>query len=115
MLVKRLWTEKTDVGDADLSESGVDVVVEMENGELWTAHFVTLPYLRQQIEMSKAVAAGQTELGSVGFVALETPHVIVDDITAESIEDVVDNLMVLGNFEAVFDLVIDTPSPSEEI
>jgi hypothetical protein len=109
MLVKRVWTDPNDDASTDAGQGDVDVTVEMENGEMWTAHFVTVPYLRQQIDLSKTVADDQSELGSVGFVALETPHVIVEKLDQESIEDIVEDLMVLGTFEAVFDLVIDTP------
>lgn len=109
MLVKRVWIDLTDEGPGDSGQGGVDVMVEMENGELWTAHFVTVPYLKQQIDLTKSVADDQSELGNVGFVALETPHVIVEKLDQDSIEDIVDDLMVLGTFEAVFDLVIDTP------
>jgi len=109
MLVKRVWTDPGEDGPVEGAQGGVDVMVEMENGELWTAHFVTVPYLKQQIELSKSVADDQSELGNVGFVALETPHVIVEKLDQEAIEDIVEDLMVLGTFEAVFDLVIDTP------
>jgi len=113
MLVKRIWMDNTDGEPIDPLEGNADVMVEMENGELWTAHFVTTPYLRQQIAMSVAVAKLHSELGRVGYVALETPHVIVEKITPEGVEDVVDNLMILGTFESVFDLVIDTPEVEE--
>ncbi|MFP4322124.1 MAG: hypothetical protein ACLFTK_06705 [Anaerolineales bacterium] len=113
MLVKRIWTENH--ADPALEYPiDVDVMVEMENGELWTAHFVTILYLQQQMELSEAMAEAQTGLGRVAFVALETPHVIVNRISSEAIEDIVDNLMVLGTFEAVFDLVIDTPEGAEQ-
>lgn len=105
MLVKRVWIDQSESDDP--KEGSADVMIEMETGELWMAHFVTLPYLQQQMALSKAVADGQHELGEVGFVALETPHVIVEELNMESIEDIVDNLLVLGTFEAVFDLVMD--------
>ena len=114
MLVKRIWMDDVEDISVDPREGSLDVMIEMETGEIWTAHFVTLPYLRQQIEMSVAVADTQSELGRVGFVALETPHVIAEKVTQEAIEDIVDNLMVLGVFESVFDLVIDTPEASTD-
>lgn len=108
MLVKRVWIELEDQDEMGAtSEGSADVMVEMENGELWTAHFVTLPYLKQQMSLSLAVAERHRSLGSIGFVALETPHVIVDHLEREIIEDIVDNLLALGTFEAVFDLVTD--------
>ena len=109
MLVKRVWVDPGEDGPGEGDQGEVDVMVEMENGELWTAHFVTVPYLKQQIDLSKSVADDQSELGNIGFVALETPHVIVERLDQDAIEDIVDDLMVLGTFEAVFDLVIDTP------
>ncbi len=117
MLVKRVWIDQLGSDPVDDTATGgnVDVMVEMENGEMWTAHFVTIPYLQQQLEMSKAVAEGQNELGGVGFIALETPHVVVERLTRDAIEDIVDNLMVLGNFETVFDLLIDTPDVVDEM
>lgn len=107
MLVKRIWIDNNE--GFDPYGGDVDVMVEMENGEMWTAHFVTIPYLQQQLELSAAVADDQKELGTIGFVALETPHVVVQRLTQESIEDIVDDLMALETFESVFDLVIDAP------
>jgi hypothetical protein len=105
MLIKRIWTDTLD----DPTMDGVDVMVEMETGEVWTAHFVTIMYLQQQIDMSRDVVDSEASLGRAGFVALETPHVIVERIDREAIEDVVDDLMTLGTFESVFDLVTDLP------
>lgn len=113
MLIKRLWIDTLDNDPLDPENGDADVMVEMENGELWTAHFVTLPYLKQQMILSATVADSQSMLGKVGFVALETPHVIVERLSTEAIEDIVDNLLILGTFEAVFDLVIDTPEESK--
>lgn len=106
MLVKRIWLDKTE--DFDPTRGDVDVMVEMENGEMWTAHFVTIPYLQQQLDLSAHVVDG-----SAGFVALETPHVIVKDLNQEAIEDIVDDLVLLGTFESVFDLVIDVDTPAQ--
>jgi len=109
MLIKRLWLDLApDDSPLDPHNGDVNVFVEMENAELWMAHFVTIPYLRQQMAMSADVARTESHLGRVGYVALETPHVIVDHLSREVIEDVVDNLLFLGTFEAVFDLVMDT-------
>lgn len=108
MLIKRLWLDDMDEA-FDPLVGDVDVMIEMENGEMWTAHFVTIPYLQQQMTLSETVTAGQRGMGQIGFVALETPHVIVEKLSQEAIEDIVDTLMTMGTFEAVFDLVIDTP------
>lgn len=106
MLVKRIWMDSVDGQPPDPVAGDVDVMVEMENGELWTAHFVTIPYLQQQLTMSAAVTG--SELNS--HVALETPHVIVQQVSQEHIEDIVYELIGAGTFESVFDLVIDVPT-----
>ena len=103
MLIKRIWMDSTDGLAPDPKSGDVDVMVEMENGEIWTAHFVTLPYLSQQLEMSFTVP----DTAKIGFVALETPHVIVRDLDQETVEDVIYELMGLGTMESVFDLVIE--------
>jgi len=38
-------------------------------------------------------------------MAIETPHVIVENLSQDTIEDTIDNLMTLGVFESVFALV----------
>jgi hypothetical protein len=38
----------------------------------------------------------------VRFIALETPHVVVENLLTETIEDTVENLITLGTFESVF-------------
>jgi len=109
MLIKRIWidTMEGDMPDPDTGDA--DVMIEMENGEVWTAHFVTVPYLQQQLELSMAVMPHK-----IGFMALDTPHVIIQRLEKDVIEDVVYELMGSGTFESVFDLVIDTPSISEQ-
>ena len=103
MLIKRIWMDSTDGHPPDPQEGDVDVMVEMENGEMWTAHFVTLPYLQQQLDMSFAL----TGTAKIGFVALETSHVIMRDLDQETVEDVVYELFGQGTIESVFDLVIE--------
>jgi hypothetical protein len=80
-----------------------DVLVEMEDNQLWQAHFVTLDRLQQELQLSLDVARQLNRaLAATQFVALETPHVVVEKLTPDIIEDVVDNLMALGTFETVF-------------
>jgi len=103
VLVKRVWIEpEPEVGFDPISDSA-DVLVEMEDERLWQAHFVTLPHLQQEMRLSRDVAQQHNRaLAITQFLALETPHVIVEKLTADVIEDVIDNLMALGVFESVF-------------
>jgi hypothetical protein len=103
VLVKRVWIEQEPAAGFDPRTDSADVLVEMEDGQLWQAHFVTLAHLRQEMQLSLEVARNHKRaLAPTPFLALETPHVIIDLLVPEIIEDVVDNLMVLGVFESVF-------------
>lgn len=103
MLVKRVWIEpEPELGFDPIADSA-DVLVEMEDERLWQAHFVTMAHLQQEMRLSLDVAQQhQRALATTQFLALETPHVIVEKLTPDIIEDVIDNLMALGVFESVF-------------
>ncbi|MCC6800847.1 MAG: hypothetical protein IT325_12080 [Anaerolineae bacterium] len=104
MLVKRVWIEPEPEVAFDPYSDSADVLVEMEDNRIWQAHFVTLDYLRQEMELSLDVArAHKRALAATPFLALETPHVVIEDLFQDTVEDVVDNLMVLGVFESVFE------------
>lgn len=103
MLVKRVWIEHEPEVAFDPETDSADVLVEMEDGRLWQAHFVTLAHLKQGMMLSLDVAHQHDRaLAQTSFLALETPHVIVETLDQIIIEDVVDNLVVLGVFESVF-------------
>ena len=66
MLVKRVWIEadpelalvpkkKSGNGIPDEMNSA-DVLVEMEDSQLWQAHFVTVRHLQQEMQVSEGVA-----------------------------------------------------------
>ncbi|MBX3063357.1 MAG: hypothetical protein KF726_10310 [Anaerolineae bacterium] len=108
MMIKRVWVEQQNEIGFNPYEDSADVLVEWEDGQLWSAAFVTLPYLQRQMEMSGEVAEGlNANMPPVRFVALETPHVVVENLLPDTIEDTIDNLMTLGTFESVFTLYTD--------
>lgn len=120
MLVKRVWIEPdpeiaaTLVSDDGCQMLSADVLVEMEDSQLWQAHFITVDHLREEMQLSMDVARQHDRaLAITQFVALETPHVIVEKLTPDIIEDVVDNLMALGTFETVFDHFESEPEMPE--
>lgn len=85
--------------------SSCDVLVRMDDTSLYTAHFVTLAYLRRQMDLSYAVTSQIDETPAVRYAALETPHILVDDLARDTIEDTIDNLIALDIFENLFTLV----------
>lgn len=103
MIPKRIWIEMHDPVEAD----ACDVIVEMENGAYYTAVFVTLPYLARQMDLNRDVSRQLPDTLPVRFTTLETPHIIVADLNRDTIEDTLDNLLVLDTFEAVFTQVTD--------
>lgn len=103
MLVKRVWIEPAPQITFDPETDCADVLVEMEDERMWQAHFVTLAHLQQEMQLSLNVARQyDRSLALTQFLTLEIPHVIVERLTSEIIEDVVDNLLTLGVFESVF-------------
>lgn len=103
MLIKRVWIEPETIVGFDPKTDSADVLVEMEDNKMWQAHFVTLAHLQEEMQLSLEVAREHNKaLAPTSFLALETPHVIVEMLTDDIIEDVIDNLMALGVFESVF-------------
>lgn len=99
----QVWIEMQDRAEAD----ACDVIVKMENGEYYTAIFATLPYLQRQMDLSYEVSKQLPYTTPVRYAALETPHILVPDLSRETIEDTIDNLLTLDIFESLFTLVTD--------
>jgi hypothetical protein len=103
VLIKRMWIEPAPLMAFDPETDCADVLVELEGNQLWQAHFVTLAHLQQEMQLSLDVARDYDRaLAATQFLTLDTPHVVVERLTQDIIEDVVDNLMALGTFESVF-------------
>lgn len=101
---ERIWIEMQDGIGADAR----DVIVKMENGEYYTAMFVTLPFLARQMDLSYEVSKQLPYTTPVRYAVLETPHILVADLSRETIEDTIDNLLALDIFENLFTQVTDT-------
>lgn len=102
-LPKRIWVEMHDSAEND----ACDVIVEMENGAYYTAPFVTLPYLERQMTLSYEMSKMLPDTPPTRYAALETPHIIVANLNRETIDDTIDNLLMLDTFESVFTQVTD--------
>ncbi len=95
---ERLWVEMQDAVERD----SCDVIVQMEGGSYYTAMFVTLPYLRRQMELTYAVSKQLPDTPAVRYALMDTPHILVDNLDWDTIEDTVDNLLSLDAFETLF-------------
>lgn len=101
---KRIWIEPhTDTAVPD----SCDVIVETESGKLYTALFVTFPYLQRQMDLTYAVSKQIPDTPPVRYTVLETPHILVDNLERDTIEDTLDNLLALDIFEGLFTLVTE--------
>lgn len=112
-MIKHVWIEQRDEQGFDPLSDSTDVVVETEDGLIWSAAFVTIPYLQRQMELSGEVAADVKNMPPVRFIAIETPHVVVENLLQDTIEDTIDNLMTLGIFESVFVLYTEDEASAQ--
>lgn len=102
---KHVWIEmhENDSGESD----ACDVIVEFENRKIYTSLFTTIPYLQRQMELSLAVSKQLPDALPVRYAVMETPHVMVENLDRDTIEDTIDNLLALDIFETVFTLVTE--------
>ena len=102
MFVTRVWIEAVPYIDFDPETDSADVLVEMEDGRL-AGPFRDLAHLRREMDMSLNVARDYNRmLAPTSFLTMETPHVIVENLHQDTIEDGSISLVVLGIFEARF-------------
>jgi hypothetical protein len=103
MIPKHVWIELLDEAEQD----ACDVIVEMEDRRVFTAMFVTQPYLQRQMDLNYHIGKQLAEVPAVRFAAFETPHILVDSLQRDVLEDIIDNMIALDVFESVFTLVTE--------
>lgn len=106
MIPEKIWCEMHAEGDA------CDVIVRMENGTVFTALFATIPYIRRQMELTFVMTEGVPDTPPVRYAALDTPHIMVENLERDTIEDAIDNLVTQDVFESLFTRV--TENETEE-
>jgi hypothetical protein len=104
-LPMKVWIEYHE-GDNDIQTS-CDVLVQMDDGNIYTAHFVTLQHLQRQMDLSYAVTSTIEYTPAVRFATLEHPHILVDRLDRDTIEDTIDNLIAQDIFESLFTQVTE--------
>jgi hypothetical protein len=100
-MIKQIRIEMN-MQETEAQRDNANVIVETDDGLIWHTPFVTIPFLQRQMYLSRDVAKDLNNMAPVRFVAIETPHVIVENLLQDTIEDTIDNLMTLGVFETVF-------------
>ena len=84
-----------------------DVIVRMEDGTVYTALFATLSYIHRQLALSWMVTESIPETPPVRYAVLDTPHIIVEQLQLQIIEDTIDNLVAQDVFESLFTRVTE--------
>jgi len=110
LIPKHVYIE---VHDGVENPDACDVIVEMEDGSIYTAMFVTMPYLHRQMELSYAVSKQLPDTPPVRYAALETPHILVENLDRDTLEDTIDNLLALDVFESLFTQVTEDPDETQ--
>src|SRR5258708_13187651 len=108
-MINKVWIEQN-LAVSEAQRDSAEVMVETYDGLRWRASFVTIPFLQRQMSLTREVSKEQHNMPPVRFIAIETPHVIVENLLQDTVEDTIDNLMTLGTFESVF-----TPSPEPRL
>lgn len=99
---QQVWIEMHDEGDA------CDAIVQTEDGTVYTALFATFSYLHRQMQLCYEVSKQMPDVPAVRYAPLDTPHILVEDLSREIIEDTIDNLLALDIFEGHFTRVTET-------
>ena len=84
-----------------------DVLVKMDDGTIYTALFATLDYIKRQMELNFQVTQDLDDTPEVRYCVIDTPHIMVEKLTRNSIEDTIDNLIALDVFESHFTRVTE--------
>ncbi len=103
LIPDRVWVEIHD-DDADAR----DVIVAMEDGTIFTALFVTPAYLHRQMQLTHDLCTQIPNTLPARFAALDTPHILIESLGRDAIEDTVDNLLAMEVFAGVFTQVTES-------
>ena len=91
-----------------------DVIVQMEDGTVYTALFATLSYIHRQLSLTWMVTESIPDTPPVRYAVLDTPHIIVETLQSDTIEDAIDNLVAQDVFESLFTRVTEDARAAPE-
>ena len=85
-----------------------DVLVQMDDGTVYTALFAVSAYLQRQMDLQFQVTQQLDDTPPVRYCVIDTPHVMVEELSHDIIEDTIDNLIALDVFESHFTRVTES-------
>lgn len=98
---EKVWFELHIEGDA------CDVIVRMDDGTVYTAMFATIAYLERQMDLNLRLSQEVDDTPPVRYAVFDTPHIVVEFLSRDAIEDTIDNLIALEVFESHFTRVTE--------
>jgi len=108
MVPDKIWCEMHPERDA------CDVIVQMENGAVFTALFAVVPYIHRQMQLTLMMTESNPDTPTARYAVLDTPHVIVENLERVTIEDAIDNLVLQDVFESLFTRVTEDENPTDQ-
>ncbi|MFW5691722.1 MAG: hypothetical protein ACOCX3_00055 [Chloroflexota bacterium] len=105
---RQIWVE-IHAGDTDAR----DVIVEMEDGTIFTSVFVTPLYIQRQMDLTFEFSKQIDDTIPARFCTLDVPHIVIEKLDRDHIEDTIDNLLAMEVFESVFTQVTENPAEQQ--
>jgi hypothetical protein len=106
---EKIWFELHREKDA------CDVLVCMDDGTVYTALFATIDYIKRQMDLNFQLTQELEDTPEVRYCVLDTPHIMVEKLTRDSVEDTIDNLITLDVFESHFTRVTEHADDANNI
>ena len=85
-----------------------DVLVQMDDGTVYTALFAVSAYIQRQMDLQFQVTQQLEDTPQVRYCVIDTPHIMVEELSHDVIEDTIDNLIALDVFESHFTRVTES-------
>ncbi len=89
-----------------------DAFVQVEDGCLYSAVFITPDYIQRQMRLTSELARLQHEAAAVRYAVLDMAHIVVETMARETLEDAIYNLIAQDVFEGCFTRVSAEPTSS---
>ena len=98
----KMWIEAEEwaEGEWDVNNDNTDVIVEFDSGDRWVASFFTYSNISKLVEKNK-ITGGRLN----GKYFWSSDMILVDEVSRERIQEVIDYLINKGEFEGEFECV----------
>lgn len=99
-----VWIEAEEwaVGEWDIHNGNTDVIVEFDNEKRWVASFFTYSNISKLVEKNKST--GECLNGKYFW---SSDMILVDEVSRERIQEVIESFINEGKFESIFKIIAD--------